>query len=92
MRYAKIKDGDYVVGIATGMEQPTTGEAITEEEYAAILSVIQGGRQKDERLLDDDGTYRYVVVPGYDDRPVPEPEDADISPDEALDILMGVSE
>ncbi len=85
MRYAKIKDGDYVVAV---LENADRGEEITGDEYAEIMSLI-ANRQKDERMLDDEGTYRYVVVPGYDDRPAPEPEDEDILDDEALSIITG---
>ena len=91
MKYSKNKDGDYIVGVRKSPNDIVTGVEITEAEYNAILAVIQGGRQKDERLLDDNGTYRYVVVDGYDDREEP-PQDDDIPAEEALDILVGVSE
>ena len=90
MKFSKNKDGDYIVGVRRSPNNIITGEEITEEEYNAIMTVIQGGRNKDERLLDDNGTYRYVVVDGYDDRE--EPTEDELTPEEALDILTGVSE
>ena len=90
MKFSKKKDGDYIVGIRRSPNDIVTGEEITEEEYNAIMTVIQGGRNKDERLLDDNGNYRYVVVDGYDDRE--EPTEDELTPEEALDILTGVSE
>lgn len=37
MRYYKIIDGGYILGIGTGLD----GEEITEQEYADIYAVIQ---------------------------------------------------
>ena len=91
MVYGKVKDGDYIVGIVKEKNGLCQGEEITEEEYNAILTVIRGGRQKDERLLEQNGSFSYVVVPGYDDREIP--QDDDIPDDEALSLLLeGVTE
>ena len=91
MKYSKNMDGEYIIGVRKSPMDIVTGVEITEADYNAILAVIQGGRQKDERLLDDNGTYRYVVVDGYDDREEP-PQDDDIPAEEALDIITGVVE
>ena len=88
MKYSKNKDGEYIIGVRKSPNDIVTGVEITEAEYNAILAVIRGGRQKDERLLDDNGTYRYVVVEGYDDREIPA-EDDDIPAEDALSIITG---
>lgn len=69
MTYGKVKDSDYIIGIFTAStdQKRKSASSITKKEYDKILSMIRKGRKKDERLIEKDGEYYYVVVPGYDD-------------------------
>ena len=77
-----IEDG-YIIGIGTGYGQTE----ITEEEYSTILAVIQSRPIPDagfDYKLRTDLTWELV------ERPVD--EDPDISDEEAMSIMLGVSE
>ena len=84
MKYYKYISEGYIVTVSTG----GMGEAISEEEYNAILSVIHNKPPRTEttdyRLREDLTWEEYPVDP-----PDPDPE---IDDSELLDILMGVTE
>ena len=82
MYYKNIEDG-YITCIGTGAGQIE----ITQDEYEYILTVIK---------------FRPTPEPGFDYRlreeltweqvEAPEPDEEDITAEEAMDIMMGVSE
>lgn len=83
MQYFKNIEDGYLTSISTetGMEE------ITQEEYESILHMIRSAPAADEGWkyrLKDDLTWELAECP-------PE-EDPDLSDDEVMDILMGVSE
>lgn len=86
MYYAKVKDGDYIVGIVKYNTKEDVGIEIKEEEYLEILKII-GTRKKDQRLLEQDGKIFYVDVPGWDDREPDDPGKGGLTPDEAWKII-----
>lgn len=81
--YFKNFDGDYIFSIGEGVGD----EEITREEYENILAVIQS-RPIAERghsyKLRKDLAWELVEVPV-------DPESDEISDEEALDIILGVS-
>ena len=84
MRYYKLIEDGYIIMIGTG----GGGTEITEDEYNRIKAVIAA---KPERT----GTTDYRLKPdltweAYEREP--EPEDDELSPEEALDILLGGAE
>lgn len=83
MRYCKQISDNYILAIGTGYG----GEEITEEEYNAIMSVIQNrphAEGKGYRLRTD------LTWEEYDLPPEPEPSDDDeLTDEEALNILYG---
>lgn len=82
MYYKHIEDG-YITAISTG-----TGQVeITQEEYNEILSAIQS-RPIPEAGFD----YRLRTDLTWEQVEAPEPVEEDISAEEAMDIMMGVSE
>ena len=82
MRFYKIIDNEYIpmIGIGNG------GVEIAEEEYNDILAVIlakpQATETTDYRLRTD------LTWESFDITPI-DPEDEEITEDEALSILMG---
>lgn len=83
MRYFKIIQNNYVLGIGTG----NSGTEITEYEYNEILAVIRTKPQrtatKDYRLKAD------LTWEEYEHDPDPEPEP---TAEEALSVLLGGAE
>lgn len=80
MRYIKIVDNGYILGIGTG----NSGNEITEDEYNEILSVIRNKPQDTETVgyrLKTDLTWE-----SYEKEPQPEP---DLSAEEIVDIIFG---
>ena len=82
-RYYKQTDYAYILAVGVGVG----GIEISEDEYSEILSVIQNrpiAEGKGYRLKAD------LTWEEYDLPPVPEPSDnAEISTDEALNVLLG---
>lgn len=81
MRYYRTISDDGIVSVST-LHADGDGN-ITEQEYEAIREMLINAPEGQVLVEDGDG-YAYADAPST--------EDADISPDEALDILMGVSE
>lgn len=84
MRYYKLIDNGYILGIGTG----GGGTEITEAEYNEIMEVIQNKPPRTETAdyhLKTDLTWEAY------DRP-PDPEDEEIDDSEALNIIMGREE
>lgn len=81
MKFKIVKSG-YICGIGTG----NTGTAITDEEYAQIMSILSTKPEttatKNYRLKED------LTWEEYEVEPTPEPTD-EITADEALSILLG---
>lgn len=83
-KYFKNYDGDYIFSIGEGIGDTE----ITQEEYEHILSVIRSRPTAEPGYmykLKSDLTWERVEAP-------PVETDPEISEQEALDILMGVSE
>lgn len=83
-KYFKNYDGDYIFSIGEGIGDTE----ITQEEYEHILSVIRSCPAAEPGYmykLKTDLTWERVEAP-------PVETDPEISEQEALDILMGVSE
>lgn len=83
MKYNKQVSNTYLAAIGTG----PGGVEITEDEYNAIMAIIQSCPNVDGKgyRLKTDLTWE-----AYDLPPVPEPSDDDeISTGEALNILLG---
>lgn len=83
MKYFKNIEGDYITSLSTGCGT----EEITEEAFAALLDVIASRPTPDagyNYLLRTDLTWELVELPS--------PAEEDVSAEEALDIIMGVSE
>lgn len=83
-KYYKKIAGDYIAAIGTGIGDTE----ITQEEYDHILSVIRSCPTAEPGFmykLKTDLTWERVEAP-------PVETDPEISEQEALDILMGVSE
>lgn len=81
MRYYKMVESGYITAIGTG----GGGVEITEQEYNAIMAVIQQKPQRTETTdfrLKEDLTWEEYEVP-------PEPEDEDVDDGEALGIITG---
>ena len=82
MRYYKQTDNGYITSIGTG----GGGTDISKAEYNNIISVIQSKPQRsgnmDYRLKED------LTWESYE-RIDPDPADAEISAEEALNILLG---
>ena len=84
MKYFKNTEGEYLTALSTG----TGMEEISQEEYEHILSVIRSAPTAEDGYkykLKDDLTWENVEAPVV-------PVDEEISDEEALDIIMGVSE
>lgn len=84
MRYYKLIEDGYISAIGTG----GGGTEITEQEYNAIMAVIQNKPQRTattDYKLKVDLTWEEYELP-------PEPEDYDISDEEALGIITGSEE
>lgn len=82
MRYFKLSDGGYVKAFGVGLD----GEEISAEEYAALNRIMAERPAADTGYayrLRDDLTWELVELPS--------PAEEDISAEEALDIIMGVS-
>ena len=82
MAFIMVAKEGYILTIGTGV----TGDAITEEEYNTILSVIKNRPHEEGygfRLKEDLTWERYEVPP----EPEPEPD-----AEEIVNILTGVSE
>ena len=84
MRYYKLIENGYILGIGTG----AGGTEITETEYAEIMTVIHNKPQDTEttgyRLKTDLTWESYAIEP-------PEPSE-DVDDSEALEILLGGAE
>lgn len=81
MVYWKNIDENGAVSIST---LNADGEGnITETEYNEILALLRAM---------PDGKMLVETASGYEYADIPEPPDEDITPEEALDILTGVSE
>lgn len=82
----KILENGYIIAVSTG----DFGEQITETEYNEILSVIQTAPVAPEgyayMLRADNLEWELVELPE------PEPQDEELSADEALDIILGGAE
>ena len=82
MAFIKVAKEGYILTIGTGV----AGDAITEEEYNTILSVIKNRPHEEGygfRLKEDLTWERYEVPPEPETEPAAE---------EIVDILTGVSE
>lgn len=80
-KYFKNIDGEYLASISTG----SGAEEITQEEYEHILSVVRSCPAPEPGYgykLRTDLTWELVALP-------PEPEDPEISDDEAFNIIIG---
>lgn len=84
MAYYKIVEDEIVQSINTA-EGEAKGNT-TKEDYEILLGMFR--QLPDGKVIHDngDGTYSYV------DNPFPPDPDPEISDDELLDILMGVTE
>ena len=79
--YYKNIEGDYITGIGMGIGDVE----ITQEEYENILSVVRNRPTPEagyDYRLKTDLTLELVELPL-------EPEDPDLTADEALDIILG---
>lgn len=82
MRYYKIIENGYITAIGTG----GGGVEITESEYNTIMSVVQ---QKPSRTETTDYHLKEDLTWEEYERIDPEPEDEELDPQEALDLLFG---
>lgn len=82
MRYYKIVSEDYVTAIGTG----PGGTELTEAQYNEILAIIRSHPQEEGKgyRLREDLTWEEYDLPEET-----EPEDEEISDEEALNILLG---
>ena len=80
MRYYK-SNTDGIISVST-LDADGEGN-ITEQEYTEIVALLKA-MPNGKVLTEQDGEYIYI------DAPVP--QDEDISAEEAMDILMGVTE
>lgn len=82
MRYYKIVSEDYVTAIGTG----PGGTELTEAQYNEILAIIRSHPQEEGKgyHLREDLTWEEYDLPEET-----EPEDEEISDEEALNILLG---
>ena len=82
-KYFKTIENGYLTAISTG----TGAIEITQDEYNAILAVIRS------RTIPEDGyDYKLREDLTWEQVEAPEPVEGDISAEEALDIMLGVSE
>lgn len=80
MRYYKANDNG-IISVST-LDADGDGN-ITEKEYNDIVSLLRA-MPAGKVLTEQNGEYVYINAPA--------PPDEDISAEEAMDILMGVSE
>lgn len=82
MKYFKIVVDNYIVAISKG----GAGEEISENEYDALKTAIHDRPMPpdgyDYKLRASDLEWELVELP-------PEPQDEDITDEEALDIILG---
>ena len=83
MRYYKLIESGYIIGIGTGIG----GVEITEGEYNEIITIIQNKPEADigyDYLLKEDLTWELVEVPEVD------PTEDEISGEELLTMIEEV--
>lgn len=82
--FFKNIDGDYIVSLSTGFGQT----AITEAEYSELLSRIRSAPKAPQgygyKLRADSLDWELAEEPAE-----PEPEEEELSSEEALEILLG---
>ena len=87
MKLYKVLADDYLIAIGENIG----GVEITESEYNTIMQKIQTKPADPDgytyELRADNLEWELVELP-----PAPEPQDEELSADEALDIILGVSE
>lgn len=82
-KYFKNYDGDYIFSIGEGIGDTE----ITQEEYEHILSVIRSRPTAEPGYM-----YKLRTDLTWERVEAPEPVDEDISANEAMGIILGVSE
>ena len=82
-KYFKNFDGEYIFSIGVGIGDTE----ITQEEYEHILSAIRSRPTAEPGYM-----YKLRTDLTWEQVEAPEPVDEDISADEALGIILGVSE
>ena len=82
-KYFKNFDGEYIFSIGEGIGDTE----ITQEEYEHILSAIRSRPTAEPGYM-----YKLRTDLTWEQVEAPEPVDEDISADEALGIILGVSE
>lgn len=85
MAFVKVISNGYIIGV--GQNKSESG-GITEQEYDSLTAIFneQPKAEPGYKMMLNADTLSWDAVP------IPPPQDDDIPAEEALDIMMGVSE